>query len=195
MWTTAARMIIGGLFVGHGMQKLTGAFGGHGPDGTGGFFESLGLRPGRRHALTAGAAEAGGGALLALGALTPLSTSVLSATMITAVRKAHLQNGPWVTNGGYEYNLVLVAALTALAETGPGRPSVDGALLPRLHGPAVAAASLGAAVAGSYLATGPLNAAEPPAEQEGEQVQAVADPAVGSDGRFTRQGAGTPQQA
>ena len=31
-----ARLLLGGLFVGHGTQKLFGWFGGYGPDGTGG---------------------------------------------------------------------------------------------------------------------------------------------------------------
>ena len=39
------RGVLGPLFVGHGAQKLFGSFGGHGLDGTGGFFESLGLIP------------------------------------------------------------------------------------------------------------------------------------------------------
>ena len=66
------RCVLGPLFVGHGTQKLFGWFGGHGLDGTGQYFESLGLRPGRRQALAAGTAEAVSGALLA-GALTPLA--------------------------------------------------------------------------------------------------------------------------
>ena len=44
-----------------GAQKLLGWFGGHGLDGTVGFFESLGFRPGRAFALAAGLAEVGGG--------------------------------------------------------------------------------------------------------------------------------------
>src|SRR4051794_41495025 len=62
MIRTLLRILIGGLFVGHGTQKLFGWFGGYGPDGTGQFFESIGLRPGRRNAMMAGASEAGGGA-------------------------------------------------------------------------------------------------------------------------------------
>ena len=54
------RGAIGSLMVGHGTQKLFGWFGGGGPEGTGQFFEQVGLRPGRRNALAAGAAEAGG---------------------------------------------------------------------------------------------------------------------------------------
>jgi len=68
---TTLRLLVGGLFVGHGTQKLFGWFGGSGPEGTGGFFQQkLGLRPGRQHAVVAGAAETGGGALLATGFLT-----------------------------------------------------------------------------------------------------------------------------
>ena len=65
------RAALGGYFFGHGMQKLAGWFGGGGPEGTGEMFEQAGLRPGRESALLAGAAEAGGGSLLALGLFTP----------------------------------------------------------------------------------------------------------------------------
>ena len=61
------RGVVGPLFVGHGAQKLFGAFGGHGPEGTGQFFEQLGLRPGRHHAIAAGVAEFAGGLMLTLG--------------------------------------------------------------------------------------------------------------------------------
>ena len=182
----ALRGVIGPLFVGHGTQKLFGWFGGHGPEGTGGFFESLGLRPGLKHAKAAGWAETAGGALLTLGALTPVASTLVSATMLTAMRKAHAKNGPWVTEGGYEYNLVLVAAMTALADSGPGKLSVDGALFPRLHGPALAAASLAAAAAGSALATSSRFNDDAPAPQEG-QSDFAGDPAqADDDSRFTR---------
>ena len=62
------RLSVGGFFVGHGTQKLFGWFGGHGLEATAEGFEQMGLRPGKRNAIAAGAAEAGGGALLALGA-------------------------------------------------------------------------------------------------------------------------------
>src|SRR4051812_49813057 len=75
---TLLRVLIGGLFVGHGTQKLFGWFGGYGPDGTGQFFESIGLRPGRRHAMLAGASEAGRGAPPAGRPLTPLPGALLT---------------------------------------------------------------------------------------------------------------------
>ena len=62
--------------------------------------------------------------------------------MITAIRKVHLAKGPWVTNGGYEYNLTLIAAMLALTEAGPGRPSVDAAAFPRLKGNGLALAAV-----------------------------------------------------
>jgi putative oxidoreductase len=149
------RAIIGLLFVGHGTQKLYGWFGGHGLDGTGQAFESLGLRPGRKHATMAGAAEAGGGALLALGFLTPAAAAALIGVMSTAIRTVHLKNGPWVTEGGYEYNLTLIAALVALADVGPGHVSVDHALGLEVNGPVVALLALAAGVGGSALMTRP----------------------------------------
>lgn len=182
----ALRGTIGTFMVGHGAQKLFGTFGGHGLEGTAGFFESLGLRPGRRSAIAAGTAEAGGGALLLLGALTPLATTAISATMVTALRKVHVQNGPWVANGGFEYNAVLVAALTALAYSGPGRPSVDARAFPSLQGTGWALASLGGAVAGSYLATSPrLQQGEAPWTDEAAATAAAdglpGDPATLDD--------------
>ncbi len=83
--------------------------------------------PGKHHALAAGLSETGGGALVLLGAATPLASAALIATMLTAINRVHLKNGPWVSDGGYEYNLVLIAAALALAETGPGAISVDAA--------------------------------------------------------------------
>ena len=69
--------------------------------------------------------ETAGGALLALGLATPLASASLIGTMITAIRKVHVPNGPWAAQGGWEYNAMLIAALVALAETGPGALSLD----------------------------------------------------------------------
>src|SRR5579859_2335848 len=155
---TLLRTIVGLLFVGHGTQKLFGWFGGHGPEGTGQFFESLGLRPGRKHAMAAGAAEAGGGALLTLGFLTPAAAAAIIGTMATAIRTVHLKNGPWATNGGYEYNLVLIAIMVALADLGPGDVSLDHALGTEVKGPLVALATLAGAIGTATLLTRPTEA-------------------------------------
>lgn len=160
-----ARTTIGLLFVGHGTQKLFGWFGGEGPEGTGQFFEQVGLRPGRRHALSAGAAEAGGGLLFALGAATPLAAAAISGSMITAIKTVHWEKGVWTTRGGYEYNLVLLAAVFGLTENGPGKWSVDGVLGRSRWGTRWALAALAAGAAGSAAV---LAAAQHDAEQEAE---------------------------
>lgn len=122
------RSVVGGFFIGHGTQKLFGWFGGNGLKATAEGFDQLGLRPGGRNAIAAGTAEAGGGALLLAGLEVPLAGAVLTATMITAIRSVHARNGPWAGNGGYEYNVVLIAAALALVEVGPGPLSLDAAL-------------------------------------------------------------------
>jgi putative oxidoreductase len=122
------RVVVGLLLVGHGTQKLFGWFGGYGIAGTGQFMESLGYRPGRLNAAAAGLGEALGGLLFALGFLTPLAAAAIIGVMINAIVTVHLRNGPWVSEGGYEYNLVLVAVALGVAFIGPGNASVDNAL-------------------------------------------------------------------
>ena len=122
------RVIVGGLFVGHGTQKLFGWFGGHGLEATGQAFEQMGLKPGRTNALAAGAAEAGGGTLLAAGLATPVGAAAVTGAMLVAIREVHLGKGPWVSEGGWEYNVVLIAAALMIAEAGPGTLSLDALL-------------------------------------------------------------------
>jgi putative oxidoreductase len=158
------RLTVGGYFFGHGMQKLAGWFGGAGPEGTGEHFEQIGLRPGRESALLAGVSEVGGGSLLALGLLTPAAVSMLTGVMTNAIRHVHGQNGLWVTEGGIEYPVVILAALAALADSGPGRLSLDEALGIGLRGPIVTAAAMGIGAAGAvYVA------------ERGEELFAASD--------------------
>ena len=174
------RLVVGVLFVGHGTQKLFGWFGGYGLDATGQAFEKMGMRPGKRNALAAGAAEAGGGALLVLGLETPLAASVLTATMITAIHRVHGSKGPWVTDGGYEYNLVLIAAVLALAEVGPGALSLDGARGSERHGSGWALAALATGALGS-LGAHLAAAAQPAPLDQGSEGAQEAPAAAGAD--------------
>jgi putative oxidoreductase len=164
----ALRATVGGFFIGHGTQKLFGWFGGHGLEATAQGFESMGLRPGRHHATAAAVAETGGGALLAAGLATPFAASVLTATMITAISRVHLKNGPWAANGGYEYNAVLIGSALALAEAGPGSLSLDRKLgIEKTGGKwsllALLAGVVGAAGAHVYAESQPAPAPEAPA--------------------------------
>jgi putative oxidoreductase len=119
------RLVVGLTMAAHGGQKLFGWFGGYGLAGTGGFLESLGFRPGRVHAALAGGAELVGGLLLALGLLTPVGAALVFAVMVVAIASVHLAKGFFVSDGGFEYNLVIMAATAALAFTGAGAYSLD----------------------------------------------------------------------
>ena len=119
------RLVVGLTMAAHGGQKLFGWFGGYGLTGTGGFLESLGFRPGRVHAALAGIGELVGGFLLALGLLTPVGAALVIAVMVVAIVTVHLAKGFFVSDGGAEYNLVIIAASAALAFTGAGAYSLD----------------------------------------------------------------------
>ena len=119
------RVIVGALFVGHGVQKLFGWFGGHGVEGTAGLMESLRYRNGRVAAVAAGVTETVSGVLLALGLLTPLAAAGILGVMLNAMVSMHLRNGLWNANGGVELPLVYAVAVAALAFTGPGALSLD----------------------------------------------------------------------
>jgi putative oxidoreductase len=172
----ALRAAVGGFFFGHGTQKLLGWFGGPGLEATAEGFHKMGMRPGKRNAIAAGISETAGGAAIALGAATPLAASSLVATMLTAINRVHFKNGPWVAKGGYEYNVVLIAALLALVEVGPGNPSLDSALGVERSGPRWAALSLVAGAAGAvgaHVLAGLEPADEPaPPEPSGDGAQA-----------------------
>jgi putative oxidoreductase len=122
------RVVIGLLMVAHGTQKLFGWFGGYGLKGTGGFFESIGIKPGVTMAFLAGFIEVSGGLLFASGLLTWAGGILLAAAMVVAILKVHGQNGLWATSNGYEYNLVLLAIAIGVALIGPGAYSIDAIL-------------------------------------------------------------------
>jgi putative oxidoreductase len=117
-----ARLALGLLMAAHGAQKLFGWFGGHGLDGTAGFLDALGFRPGRLFAATAAASEVASGLLVAAGLA--------------------------MTNG-IELPLLYGIVAAALALTGPGAYSADAALgLTALWTPAITWTVLLLAVAG-----------------------------------------------
>jgi putative oxidoreductase len=143
------RLVVGGLFIGHGTQKLFGWWGGHGLNGTGQFMESLGYPSGRNMATVAGLAEAGGGTLLVLGFATPLGAAAIIGTMINASLTAHRGKGLWNINGGFELPLVMASVAAGLAFVGAGQYSIDAAIGWKMSGSdaGVGAIALGAGAA------------------------------------------------
>src|SRR3954452_4389576 len=179
------RLGLGGFFVGHGAQKLFGSFGGHGLAGTGQFFESLGMRPGRQHATAAGIAEFGGGLLLVFGLLTPFAAAAITAVMVVAILTVHAKNGPSSTDGFQEYNAVLAAAVFSLAGVGAGAWSLDNAFGLDLSGTGWAVGELAVGILGGIgaLLAGrrgqPAAPATPPGRFPGTAALADRPPPAG----------------
>jgi putative oxidoreductase len=118
------RIIVGGLFMGHGLGKLFGWFGQGGVDGTGAFFESVGYKPGKELAIAAGILELGAGAMLVLGFMIPLAAAIIIGDMMNAAW-VKSSAGFWTADDGYEYEFVLIFLVLALAITGAGAYALD----------------------------------------------------------------------
>ena len=145
-----ARLVIGLLMAAHGTQKLFGWFGGYGLDGTGGFFETLGFRPGRFFAATASLGELAGGILVAAGFLGPIGPALMLAVMIVAAVSVHWSHGVFAANNGIELPLLYATGAVTLALTGFGRFSLDALLgLTALWTPLITWSILAIAVIGA----------------------------------------------
>ena len=127
------RLGIGLIIAAHGAQKLFGVWGGPGMEKWTQSVQRLRIRPAQPWAWVAALSEFGGGLLLVLGLLSPLGSLALIGAMLVAIATVHLPKGFWVSKGGYEFNLALIVGAAALAFTGPGSYSLDGAL--RVHLP------------------------------------------------------------
>ncbi len=142
-----ARFILGLALGAHGVQKLFGWFGGYGLKGTGGFFESLGFRPGALFALAAGLGELGGGLLTAAGLFGPIGPALIILVMLVAIFSVHWTHGFFAQANGIELPLLYLTAALTLAFAGTGAYSLDGLLgLATLSQPATAWIAIALAV-------------------------------------------------
>jgi len=122
---TVVRILVGIIFVAHGSQKLFGAFGGYGLEGTGQYMASLGLTPGYLMALLSGSAEFFGGLGLVVGLLARPAAVVLAATLVVAIFSVHISHGLFMANNGYEFALALLGGVIAVLIEGAGKFSLD----------------------------------------------------------------------
>ena len=118
------RCVIGLTMAAHGWNKFTG--GGKIP-GTGRWFDSIGMRPGRLNAYLAASSEVGAGLLLAVGLLTSFGAAVIG-VMTVAGWTTHRSNGFFILKEGWEYVFVLASMSLVAAVLGPGSWSADDAL-------------------------------------------------------------------
>lgn len=127
---TLLRVTLGGVILGHGLQKVFGWFGGYGIEGTLGFFKSLGM-PSSLGVLVIASDFAGSLALIA-GLLTRFSAAAAFAVMLGAMLLVHWPNGFFMNWGGaphgegYEFHLLAMAMAASLVLSGGGRASLDG---------------------------------------------------------------------
>lgn len=122
------RLVLGTIFVAHGLQKVFGLFGGAGIDGFGQGLASRGFRATTVLSWVTGLTELLGGALVLLGAATPLAAAGLLGVMINVVL-LKFESG-FFAPAGFEFELALGGLAAGLILTGAGRVALDAALPP-----------------------------------------------------------------
>jgi len=126
------RVILGAIFVYHGFGKLTGI------EQTAGFFGAVGIPAAGLAAWTVALLEFFGGLALVMGTLARPAAALLVPVMIGAIVTVHApsgfantnivgmsESGPVFGMPGWEFNLILIAALMAIALGGAGRAALD----------------------------------------------------------------------
>lgn len=117
------RLVLGALFIAHGLQKLFGWFQGDGIDGTIKLLEGYGFHDHTTVlAWVTGVTELTGGTLVLLGLFTPAGAAAIVGLMASAI---------WVKFNGHDFagrvelEAMYGAAAFALLFIGPGRVSLD----------------------------------------------------------------------
>lgn len=127
---TILRIMLALVIFPHGAQKLLGWYGGHGFEGTMGFFtQQMGLPAVIAFLVIMG--ESLGALALAAGFLTRFSAASLGIIMLGAIATVHWPHGffmNWFGNQageGFEYHLLVLGMSLSLMVSGAGKWSVD----------------------------------------------------------------------
>lgn len=117
-----ARILLGVVLIVHGLQK----FGEWTIAGTAQAFAQMGVPLPGIAAPVAAVIELVGGVLILVGAFSAVTGLILALHMGAAAVIAHIANGVFVANNGWELVGVIAAAALAIGAAGAGRYSVDG---------------------------------------------------------------------
>ena len=160
------RLVVGLILAAHGAQKLFGWWGGSGITGWTASMDRMRIRPAKAWAWISALAEVLGGLLFAAGLLTPLGAFAIAGSMLVAIATVHWPNGFWNAKRGYEFNLVILAAVIAVVLTGPGAYSLDVLLRVRIPEPAATIVLATATLAGVAVTLGSRRPIAPAAGKE-----------------------------
>lgn len=119
------RVAFGLTVAAHGYAKV---FKGGKLDGTAGWFDSIGMKPGHLHARIAAFSEIFAGLGLAVGLLTSFSALATVGLMVVAGWVVHRNNGFFIVSEGWEYTFMLAVGAIGIAMLGPGAWSIDHAV-------------------------------------------------------------------
>ena len=115
------RVFLGAMFMGHGLQKAFGLFGGPGVKGFSEMLSGMGFAPAIFWAYLAAYTEIIGGLCLILGLFTRISAAWLLIFILIAALKVHISKGFFLSQGGFEYTFIIAAVCIALILLGTGK--------------------------------------------------------------------------
>lgn len=106
---------IGAIFIVHSLKKFDPSWQE--------WLVSIGIPPEMQ--LPIALAEFIGGVLLVVGVMTRITGAVFSVILLGAIFHIRWENGFFVSKGGWEWDLVMLAAVLAIIVAGPGRISIS----------------------------------------------------------------------
>ncbi len=127
------RLALGLVFFMHGYQKVTMM----GIEGVTGFLDSLGFPMPMLFAYILAYGELIFGAMMILGLLTHWVAKYHVVVAVVALFTVHLSKGFFISGGGYEFIMLILAASLAVLFMGPGKFSLDEMLFKKGSGGAM----------------------------------------------------------
>jgi len=109
------RASIGVIFIVHSLKKFDPSWQE--------WLISIGIPPEMQ--LLIALAEFIGGTLLVVGVLTRVTGSIFAVILLGAIFHIRWENGFFVSQGGWEWDLVMLSAVLAIIAAGPGRISIS----------------------------------------------------------------------